>query len=85
MNLRKPWLRACPVVAMSCAAIPQAALAAELDAQRQAVMISMFKDDAVLTEQTHREFWVGIKDTDSESTKAAMDRLSAALKNSIDF
>jgi hypothetical protein len=85
MNLRKQWLRACLVAALSCAALPQVAMAAELDAQRQAMMVSMFKDDAVLTEQMHREFWAGLKDTDSESAKASMDRLSAALKNSIEF
>jgi len=65
MNLRKQWLRAYLVVALSCPALLQATLAAELDAQRQAVTISMFKDDAVLISNALRvgmdasAWWLG--------------------------
>ncbi len=59
--------------------------AAELDAKRQAVIVSMFQEGAVLTENIHRDFWAGVKDTDPAATQAAMGRLVAALKVSLDY
>lgn len=59
--------------------------AEELDAKRQAVIVSMFEDGAVLTESIHRDFWAGIKNTDPAATEAAMGRVVLALKVNLDF
>lgn len=88
MHCRNEFLRGCLAIALSCLvglAAPQAALAAELDAQRQSVLNSMLAEDAVLTEKIHRDFWTGFEDPNSPNTPAAMERLAAALKNSLEF
>lgn len=88
MNFRNEFLRGCLAITLSClvgVAAPRAALAAELDAQRQSVLNSMYQEDAVLTEKIHRDFWAGFEDPSNPNTPAAMERLAAALKNSLAF
>lgn len=85
MNFRKQCLRACLVLALSCAALSPVAMAAQTDAERQTVIMSMFKDDAVLTEEVHREFWSGLKDPEAAVSRSAMERVAFALKNNIEL
>lgn len=88
MNFHNDFLRGCLAVALAClvgVAAPQAALAAGLDAQRQSVLNSMYQEDAVLTEQIHRDFWAGFDDPNNPNTPASMERMAAALKNSLAF
>lgn len=88
MNFHNDFLRGCLAVALAClvgVAAPQAALAAGLDAQRQFVLNSMYQEDAVLTEQIHRDFWAGFDDPNNPNTPASMERMAAALKNSLAF
>ncbi len=85
MNFRKQCLHACMVLALSCAALSPVAIAAQTDAERQTVIMSMFKDDAVLTEEVHREFWSGLKDPEAAVSRSAMERVAFALKNNIEL
>lgn len=78
------WLRTCFALVLSCL-LASAPWAAELSAKRQALLMSMFKEDAVLTEQVHRDFWAGVDVSDAAATEAAQDRLAAAMRNSIEF
>lgn len=83
MGFSKVLNGACLTVALCFAAAPLAANAAGMDERRQGVVTSMFQENAVLTEEIHRDFWAGFEDPNNPSTQASMDRLSAALKNSI--
>lgn len=65
-------------------ATPQPAHSSELDDRRQAILASMHKPDAVVTEAIHREYWTGFDPSDPK-LPAAMERLAAALKNSLAF
>lgn len=88
MNFRNGFLRGCVAITLTClvgVAAPRAALAAELDAQRQSVINSMYQEDAVLTENIHRDFWTGFDDPNNPNTPASMERMAAALKNSLAF
>ncbi|MDA8444199.1 hypothetical protein [Paracidovorax valerianellae] len=78
------WIRTCCALLLSCLLVATP-WAAELSAKRQAVLMSMFKPDAVLTEQVHRDFWAGLDVSDVAATEAAQDRLAAAMRNSLEF
>ena len=74
------------VACLAGLAAPRAVLAAELDAQRQAVLQSMYQEDAVLTEKIHRDFWAGFDSgVGQPDTQASMARLAVVLKNSLEF
>ncbi|CAN7706854.1 hypothetical protein LJR066_005756 [Acidovorax sp. LjRoot66] len=80
---------AAALVCLACLAslaAHQTARAAELDARRQAILTSMYNPDAVVTEAVHRDFWSGF-DNDPSDPKlpASMERMAAALKNSLAF
>ena len=88
-SLLKP-LKGCLAAALLCLAClsaPQPGHAAELDAKRQAILTSMYQPDAVLTEQTHRDFWAGFDNSNPNDPNlpGAMARMAAALKNSLAF
>ncbi len=85
MNFRKQCLRAGLVLALSFAALSPVAMAAQTDAERQTVIMSMFKDGAVLTEEVHREFWSGLQDPEAAVSRSAMERVAFALKNNIEL
>lgn len=85
MNFRKQCLRASLVLALSFSALSPVAMAAQTEAERQAVIMSMFKDDAVLTEDVHREFWSGLQDPEAAVSRGALERVAFALKNNIEM
>jgi hypothetical protein len=85
MNFRKQCLRASLVLALSFSALSPAAMAAQTEAERQAVIMSMFKDDAVLTEDVHREFWSGLQDPEAAVSRGALERVAFALKNNLEM
>ncbi|MFN9475613.1 hypothetical protein [Acidovorax sp.] len=85
MNFRKQCLRAGLVLALSLGALSPVAMAAQTDAERQAVILSMFKDGATLTEDVHREFWSGLKDPEAAVSRSSTERVAFALQNTIEL
>lgn len=85
MNFHKQSLRAALVLALSLGAFSPMAMAAQTDAERQAVIMSMFKDGATLTEDVHREFWSGLKDPEAAVSRSTTERVAFALKNTIEL